>query len=297
MDTLLEKVKANLILEHSADDAVLDPVATPSSTPAMPENQSSDIVGFRTVYSDTESYSDVVNTWVRAYASNLVMGLAEDDPASCSGVSIEEISLVAAAMTEPERVIAYMQVGCTPRDEDAFIKTFGQVGAIINPVTEEILVSLDRYVVLENRGDYWECTSASTDRPDLWGYMAQISRDDYENYVYELSQSGISPESLISQVNYSELGDASDDSWMALLEALETASISGLTGTERSNDQCIRDIYVMYTALASDGAYSEWLTEILASQRQSDESAFEQALSAFGEDDQQTILSLSVPLD
>ena len=280
-----------------SDGAALDPVATSSPTPAMPENQGSDIVGFRTVYSDTESYSDVVNTWVRAYASNLVMGLAEDDPASCSGVSIEEISLVAAAMTQPERVIAYMQVGCTPRDEDAFIKTFGQVGAIINAVTEEILVSLDRYVVLEHRGDYWECTSASTDRPDLWGYMAQISRDDYENYVYELSQSGISPESLISQVNYSELGEASDDSWEALLEALETASISGLTGTDRSNDQCIRDIYVMYTALASDGAYSEWLTEILASQRQSDESAFEQALSAFGEDDQQTILSLSVPLD
>ena len=68
----------------------------------------------------------------------------------------------------------------------------------------------------------------------------------------------MSPERIVSLVNYDELIEASSESWMALLEAIDNSA----TAPEGTDDQVIRDMYAMLAANSADGAYATWLGNI-----------------------------------
>ena len=105
---------------------------------------------------------------------------------------------------------------------------------------------------------------------DAWRY-------DDEDYIVQMSEAGMSPERIVSLVNYDELIEASSESWMALLEAIDNSA----TAPEGTDDQVIRDMYAMLAANSADGAYATWLGNIYRAQRGHDPEAFETALSAF----------------
>lgn len=87
----------------------------------------------------------------------------------------------------------------------------------------------------------------------------------------------MSPERIVSLVNYDELIEASSESWMALLESIDNSA----TAPEGTDDQVIRDMYAMLAVNSADGAYATWLGNIYRAQRGHDPEAFETALSAF----------------
>ena len=66
----------------------------------------------------------------------------------------------------------------------------------------------------------------------------------------QMSEAGMSPERIVSLVNYDELIEASSESWMALLEAIDNSA----TAPEGADDQVIRDMYAMLAADSADGA-------------------------------------------
>lgn len=283
-----------LTVTFLAPDDILDPIQT-----APPSAQSAELVGFASSYGDGDSYEDVASAWVHDYAENLVIGLPESDPAACSGVSIEGYSAVAASMTQPERIIVDVSLWCAPRNRAAFLDFYGQVlygmplaGQSSEPATEECDIILSRYLILELDNGVAECVSASSERPDLWGYLSLFSADSYESFLAGLDSSGDGAKQTVARANYSELDELSSESWMALLEALDSVAID----ENGDGDQLIRDLYAMHAAVNSDGAYAEWLGGILSEQREHDEASFTLALESFSAEEQQVILTLAAPL-
>lgn len=253
----------------------------------VPKSQSSDMVGFVTEYDALQTGGEALSAWVHEYAENLVLGLDETDPASCSSASLEYYSVLGTSMIDGS-IAARVILKVHPRDEEAFMNEFVNTGIIIDPLPLDTSYSIDRYVILEAKAPLWECVYAETSEPNLWGYLSTLSAEDYEKYIAGLSATN-DAKAIVSRACYDELLDMSDASWMKFLDALDSVAIDD----EGANDQYIRDLYAMRAAMNSDGAYSEWIGEILARQRESDEASFTLALESFSTSERETILMLS----
>ena len=265
----------------------------PTSEPEPVAAQDAELVGFRSAYEGDASYEDIAGAWVHAYAENLVRGLDTSDPASCSSVSIEEYTVLYASLTQPERIVVRFSLNCVPRDEAAFADYFGEVVYGV-PTAENASdpceLILSRYLVLSLNGGTAECITAGTEMPDTWGYQCLAERDDLDGYFLDLAgTAGVTPETLVSAVNYAQLRELSSESWTAFLEAMDAVAIA----PEGSDDQLIRDMYAMLAVNGSDGAYSVWVGNVLREQREHDPTTFGLALSAFDEETQQQILCLA----
>lgn len=117
-----------LTMTFLSSETETDPFWTASPQPTtQQEVQSAELVGFMSAFDAGDSYEDIASAWVHDYASNLVLGLPNDDPAACSGVSIGEYSVVAASLTQPERIIVNVSLECEPRDRDAFQEFYGDI--------------------------------------------------------------------------------------------------------------------------------------------------------------------------
>lgn len=267
----------------------------PTSEPEPVAAQGAEPVGFRAAYEVGASYEDIASAWVHAYAENLVRGLDASDPASCSSVSIEEYTVLYASLTQPERIIASIELKCDPRDFDACVNFFDQIPLLLHPVEftqtgDGKYVIIDRYVTLQLDGTTVTCVAAGTEMPDTWGYQCLAERDDLDGYFLDLAgTAGVTPETLVSAVNYAQLRELSSESWMLLLEAMDAVDIA----PEGSDDQLVRDMYAMLAVNGSDGAYSVWVGNVLRDQREHDPTTFGLALSAFDEETQQQILYLA----
>ena len=179
------------------------------------------------------------------------------------------------------------------RDEAAFADYFGEVVygvPTVENASDPCELILSRYLVLSLNGGTAECISAGTEMPDTWGYQCLAERDDLDGYFLDLAgTAGVTPETLVSAVNYEQLRELSSESWMALLEAMDAVDIA----PEGSDDQLVRDMYAMLAVNGSDGAYSVWVGNVLRDQREHDPTTFGLALSAFDEETQQQILYLA----
>ena len=257
---------------------------TPQPTAAP---QSSDMEGF-SVQTASGSYDELLSDWVHAYAENLVR-LPLSDPAGCSSVQIRGCELVAASLTEPERIIAHMSLDCYPRDISAFEIAFAITQPVEYAVEDgEIFYQLNRNLVLELENGILKCIAVSTDSPDMWGYQSFEPQSD-PDYIVKMADAGMSAERIVQLANYSELNEASAESWMALLEAFDDIAIA----PEGANDQLIRDMYAMLAAEHADGAYASWLSYIYIAQREHDPETFEAALSAFDSETRENIIFLA----
>lgn len=257
---------------------------TPQPTAAP---QSSDMEGF-SVQTASGSYDELLSDWVHAYAENLVR-LPLSDPAACSSVEIQGCEPVAASLTEPERIIAHMSLDCYPRDISAFEIAFAITQPVEYAVEDgEIFYQLNRNLVLELENGILKCIAVSTDSPDMWGYQSFEPQSD-PDYIVKMADAGMSAARIVQLANYSELNEASAESWMALLEALDDIAIA----PEGANDQLIRDMYAMLAVEHADGAYASWLSYIYIAQREHDPETFEAALSAFDSETRENIIFLA----
>ncbi len=277
-----------MFTDTDASTSEPDPITPPTA-------QSAELVGFESSYDSGDGYEDIASAWVHDYAENLVIGLPESDPASCSGVSIEGYSVAAASLAQPERIVLLTTLNCEPRSQEAFNKFFGDV-MYATPTAENDgengNILLSRYLVLELNNGVARCVSASTDMPEMWGYLSALPVDSFERFLTVTDSSGDWAKTAVACTNYGELGELTDESYVALLDALESVAID----ENGDGDQLIRDLYAMHAAVNSDGAYGEWLGEILADQREHDEASFTLALESFGPDEQRAILTLATPL-
>ena len=257
--------------------------AAPQPT-TQQEMQSAELVGFTSTFDTGDTYEDIASAWVHDYASNLVLGLPEDDPAACSGVGIGEYSVVAASLTQPERIIVNVSLECEPRDRDAFQEFYGDIvyglplaGQSGEPGSEACDMILHRYVTLRLDGTSAACIAAVTDMPALWGWQSFAEQDDWDSYIVSLSADpAITAEELVASVNYTQMEQLGYDGWMACLEALDAAAIA----PDGTDDQLVRDMYVLLAAAHADGAYAEQLSDIITRQRGQDPETFALALSA-----------------
>lgn len=265
--------------------------APAASSPPQIAAQSSDMVGFRSTYSEGESYEQAANAWVQSYADNLVYGLPSTDGASCTSVEVQSCKLLAASLTEPERLVVLMNLKCTPRDANAFGITFGNaVYAEPTPEnsSEPCDVLLGGTLVLNLNNGTTECISAATDTPDMWGFQSFEEYDD-PDYIANFADTGMSAERIVSLVNYGKLNETSESSKHALHKALSEVSIA----PDGADDQLIRDMYAMLAVRYADGAYSVWLGNIYREQREHDPEAFSAALAAFDTETQEHITYLA----
>lgn len=256
-----------------------------------PPTQSAELEGFRAAYDSGSSYAEIADAWVNAYAENLVGGLVVSDPASCSIVAIDTCEVLASSLTQPERIIVRMGLDCTPRDENAFALTFGNVVYGVpaaDNAGEPCEILLGRTLVLELDNGVANCVAVSSDEPERWGYQTTEHYTD-EDYIANMSEAGMSGERIVSLVNYGELDRLSTKSWMVLLEALDSVSIA----PEGVHDQLVRDMYAMLAVNGADGAYSAWLGNIYREQREHDPETFNLALSAFDAETQEHITYLA----
>ena len=274
-----------LTMTFLSSETETDPFWTASPQPTtQQEVQSAELVGFTSAFDAGDSYEDIASAWVHDYASNLVLGLPNDDPAACSGVSIGEYSVVAASLTQPERIIVNVSLECEPRDRDAFQEFYGDIvyglplaGQSGEPGTGACDMILHRYVTLQLDGTSAACIAAVTDMPALWGWQSFAEQDDWDSYIVSLSADpAITAEELVASVNYTQMEQLGYDGWMACLEALDAAAIA----PDGTNDQLVRDMYVLLAAAHADGAYAEQLSDIITRQRGQDPETFALALSA-----------------
>lgn len=260
-------------------------------TVTPPTTQSAELEGFRAAYDSGSSYAEIADAWVNAYAENLVGGLVVSDPASCSIVAIDTCEVLASSLTQPERIIVRMGLDCTPRDENAFALTFGNVVYGVpaaDNAGEPCEILLGRTLVLELDNGVANCVAVSSDEPERWGYQTTEHYTD-EDYIANMSEAGMSGERIVSLVNYGELDRLSTKSWMVLLEALDSVSIA----PEGVHDQLVRDMYAMLAVKYADGAYSAWLGNIYREQREHDPETFDLALSTFDAETQEHITYLA----
>ncbi len=284
-----------------------EPWGTPEiSDPPDEPKQGADMTGFTTGYDPLETYSSALSDWVHDYAENLVLSLDEDDPASCSSVHLGANTVIASALTEPERVLAYIEIECTPREPGMFAAYFGSLAEPIDGGDEGEYM-LSAYITLTHSsepsggasGGSWLCSAALTELPELWGYSYSLTwlyqlggEVDYENYIAQMAAENRDAEYIVSHTDYGQLRQAGDESWLALLEALDDIAVSPDGG-----GQALRDMYIMMAAIQSDGAYAEWVGEVLQKAREAGEDAFAEALTGFSDADRQVILALSTPLE
>lgn len=88
-----------------------------------------------------------------------------------------------------------------------------------------------------------------------------------DGYFLDLAgTAGVTPETLVSAVNYAQLRELSSESWRVLLEAMDAVAIA----PEGSDDQLVRDMYAMLAVNGADGAYSVWVGNVLREQREHD---------------------------
>lgn len=265
--------------------------APAASSPPQIDAQSSDMVGFRSTYSEGESYEQVASAWAQSYADNLVYGLPSTDGASCTSVEVQTCKLSAASLTEPKHLVVLMNLKCTPRDANAFGITFGNaVYAEPTPEnsSEPCDVLLGGTLVLNLNNGTTECISAATDTPDMWGFQSFEEYDD-PDYIANFADAGMSAERIVSLVNYGKLNEASSKSKHALHKALSEVSIA----PDGADDQLIRDMYAMLAVRYADGAYSVWLGNIYREQREHDPETFSAALAAFDPETQEHITYLA----
>ena len=115
-------------------------------------------------------------------------------------------------------------------------------------------------MTLQLDGTTVTCVAAGTEMPDTWGYQCLAERDDLDGYFLDLAgTAGVTPETLVSAVNYAQLRELSSESWTAFLEAMDAVAIA----PEGSDDQLVRDMYAMLAVNGSDGAYSVWVGNVL----------------------------------
>ena len=266
----------------------VDPYESAPPQPiTQPTVQSAELVGFKCAYAPGYSYEDIASAWVHDYAYNLTR-LPESDGASCGKVDIETCEVLAASVTQPERLIVRMTLNCYPVNTSAFELTFGMTYPVESAIDGQgQYYQLGRTLVLEDRG-VWECVSASTDEPDRWGYQTLEHYAD-EDYIVKMSDAGISDERIVSLVNYNELNEASEESWHQLVQIMDRVSIA----PEGSDDQLVRDMYTMLAVKYADGAYSVWLGNIYRAQREHDPDTFAAALLAFDSETQEHITHLA----
>lgn len=265
--------------------------APAASSPPQIDAQSSDMVGFRSTYSEGESDEQAANAWVQSYADNLVYGLPSTDGASCTSVEVQSCKLSAASLTEPKHLVVLMNLHCTPRDANAFGIVFGNA-AYAEPRPENSDEPCDAFlgtaVVLRVENGTTECISAATDMPDMWGFQSFEEYDD-PDYIANFADAGMSAERIVSLVNYGKLNETSERSKHALHKALSEVSIA----PDGADDQLIRDMYAMLAVRYADGAYSVWLGNIYREQREHDPETFSAALAAFDTATQENITYLA----
>ena len=270
-------VTAMFLDSSSAGTSPVPDDEPPSAEIGPDAAQSAELVGFTSAFDAGDTYEDIASAWVHDYASNLVLGLPEDDPAACSSVGIENYTVLAASLTQPERIIVYMSLECEPRNSDAFSGYFGQIEHLLHPI-EGTYTILSRCLTLQLDGTAVTCAAAGTEMPESWGYQSLAERDDWDEYLISMSGDAlVTDEELVSALNYTQMDELSNDGWMAWLEAMDAAAIA----PEGTDDQVIRDMYAMLAANSADGAYATWLGNIYRAQLGHDPEAFETALSAF----------------
>ncbi len=221
-----------------------------------------------------------------------------DDPAAITDFKPVSNQLIAVSVTG-DRLVGHMSTAVVPLQFEGN-PYWGASNGYWGSGEYEGMLVIESFFELQSLGDgLWYCTGTGTGGFGGWGYIPmdfessdavlatlELWLGDMDGYEENIL-------TLLPLIDWSTLERSSYDiDPGALFKAIEHAAIGNddyYTDTY-PDDQLYRDLYVMKTYFNTDGAYSEFLAEILLRQHEHDTAIFETALKYFSIDQQDTIM-------
>ncbi len=238
-----------------------------------------------TVYSPSSAPEGIGLDWAETLANTLTSA-PEGDPCRCEAFELRSSEYIAESLLSgPKSFVYTMEFACDPADEEAFRR---YLGAGFGTDTEHPDWLCFRWFVelacMEDGG--WQCVRAGADGYGSWGYL------NYDWDVTELLDRIVTEQvggedalMLLPLIDWAEFDKKfGSETWNTLERKCEEACINeGQSIYGRSfhltDDQMIRDLYVILGFLHADGAYAEGLAYMMEKQYDYDPMSFEQCLT------------------
>ncbi|HHX36737.1 MAG TPA: M56 family metallopeptidase [Clostridiaceae bacterium] len=260
---------------------------------------------------DYADYDEVARSWAEAFVRRYVENTSDDSPLKSADAAVLSLEPWAESLIgSPKRIIYNMRFACNAEDARGFERWFsGWAGPLYDPASQyDGWMEFGWIVELEQTEDGgWVLISAGTGGYGGWGYLNSSGADDFNSCMTELiinrGEDFHSPENLLATlpfVNWKQFESVwRAEGWSILLSQIDKFCLTQgrIYGPEETrmwsdvypDDQAYRNMYVMLTALNTDGAYSEGISNILAKQKNYDSEIFDYCLEQLTEEQRDTI--------
>lgn len=235
--------------------------------------------------------SEVGLKWAEAFASQYTE-LPDGHPFKSRDCKVFSCELTAESlMSSPKTLVFNMKFACNAVDPDAFEQQYGGWAVPLSGQKQyNGWMEFGWFVELKNTGSgEWTCTDAGTGGFGGWGYLNYEDVNDLEFFMGSMFSGELdTPENLLRAMPFFDWRNFNGKDWSAMYEffdkyCLTEGQIYGPEATRMwkdvyPEDQAYRNMYVMLTALNSDGAYTDGLAGILKKQQNYDPELFEKCL-------------------
>ena len=257
---------------------------------------------------ETDDYNMIGQRWAEAYAAQYAENVSEDNPARSSGTAVLSVLMCAESLFNTTKTVVYsMRFAFKPVDAKGFERWFAGWSS---PVDAEVYPQYDDWMEfswsaeLRRDSDSWSCIGAGSGGLGGWGYLNYDEAGVFELYLQEAIDGDDSgAENVIRNlpfVDWSEFDTQWDtEGWNALWTLMDAHCLTEgqVYGPEETRmwldvypaDQYFRNLYIMLTALNTDGAYSEGIATILVKQRNYDPEIFDFCLQQLTADEREII--------
>jgi|GEM_PF-792793 len=254
------------------------------------------LVGFSIPIDGYSNYDEIGYTWAEEFVKQYVENTSEDSPLHSTNAALLTSEIYAESLINYPKTIVYnMRFVCEASDAKEFERWFVGWAGPLNDAEHpqyEGWMEFGWFIVLENdqRDGRWRCTDAGTGGYGGWGYLNCAESGAFV-YLEELisDSESVLPESVLRSlplVDWREFDtEWSAEGWNALWKMLNDYCLTEgqVYGPEETrmwsdvypDDQAYRNLYVMLTALNTDGAYSEGIASILLKQKNYDTKIFD----------------------
>ena len=256
------------------------------------------------------SEEEIGRQWAEAFAAQYRTLSPENPLYSTDSVVLECTPYARSLLSQPQELIYLMRFACNAADKAGFEQWYtGGAG----PLTGEEFPQYEGwmgfgwFVVLEEQGeDRWVCINAGTGGYGNWGYLNYETGETWELILEEqlsMDSSQAYPEMVLRILPFVDWNQLDGDELNRLWEILDLACITQgrVYGPEEDRmwsdvypeDQAYRNLYVMLAALNTDGAYAEWIRDLLGKQQAYDPQVFESCLQNLTAEQQEVIRMLA----
>ena len=252
-----------------------------------------------TVPIDTNySVDDIGYMWAEAYIKQYVENTSDDHPLHSKNVALLSSEIYAESIDNSPKTIAYrIRFVCEASDVKSFERWFVGWSAPLDdsdyPQYEGWMEVRQAFVLTNHLRDGNWHGARTWEEYNGWGYLNYDGIWNIPYYMEALTSDidSIAPENVLQIlpfIDWVEFNREYADSWNIIWNIMNDHCLTEgqVYGPEEwrmwsdvyPQDQTYRNLYVMLTALNTDGAYSEGISTILAKQKNYNPDVFDECL-------------------